>query len=75
MTDALQTPIKRKLVVEPLTRDTFSPFGDVIETTGRDYFMINNGSTRRYHKLATARWMTAARPLSVSSRLPHYTIR
>lgn len=54
MTDILQTQVKRKLVVEPLTRGAFAPFGDVIETTGRDYFMINNGSTRRYHNLAVA---------------------
>ena len=36
-----------------MTREAFAPFGDVIETAGSDYFMINNGSTRRYHKLAT----------------------
>ena len=34
-------------------QEAFAPFGDVIETAGSDYFMINNGSTRRYHKLAT----------------------
>ncbi|WP_313514209.1 ureidoglycolate lyase [Pseudomonas sp.] len=43
----------RKLIIEPLTKEAFAPFGDVIETEGSDYFMINNGSTRRYHKLAT----------------------
>ena len=36
---------------QPLTAEAFAPFGDVIETRDRDYFMINNGSTRRYHKL------------------------
>ncbi|MDD1779738.1 ureidoglycolate lyase [Enterovibrio sp. ZSDZ35] len=41
------------LTPEPLTPDAFAPFGDVIETENRDYFMINGGSTRRYHKLAT----------------------
>ena len=39
--------------IEPITAEAFAPFGDVIETEGSDYFMINNGSTRRYHKLAT----------------------
>ncbi|MGE4408583.1 ureidoglycolate lyase, partial [Pseudomonas sp.] len=43
----------RTLTIEPLTKDAFAPFGDVIETDGCEYFMINNGSTRRYHKLAT----------------------
>ncbi len=37
---------------EPLTAEAFAPYGDVIETEGRDFFMINNGSTRRYHRLA-----------------------
>lgn len=43
----------RTLIIEPLTKEAFAPFGDVIETEGSDFFMINNGSTRRYHKLAT----------------------
>ncbi|MGY3571797.1 ureidoglycolate lyase [Vibrio paucivorans] len=44
----------RKLVIEPLTKQAFAEFGDVIEVENSDYFMINNGSTRRYHKLAEA---------------------
>ena len=43
----------RTLIIEPLTKAAFAPFGEVIETEGSDHFMINNGSTRRYHKLAT----------------------
>lgn len=42
----------RTLTIEPLTKAAFAPFGEVIETEGSDYFMINNGSTRRYHALA-----------------------
>ncbi|WP_035024595.1 ureidoglycolate lyase [Enterovibrio calviensis] len=41
------------LTPEPLTKEAFAPFGDVIETGEREFFMINNGSTRRFHKLAT----------------------
>lgn len=37
---------------EPLTTEAFSAFGDVIETRGRDHFMINSGSTQRFHRLA-----------------------
>lgn len=42
----------RRLAIEPLTKQAFAEFGDVIEVDNSDYFMINNGSTRRYHKLA-----------------------
>lgn len=42
----------QQLTVLPLQADSFSLFGDVIETTGRDCFPINNGSTQRYHDLA-----------------------
>jgi Ureidoglycolate hydrolase len=43
----------RTLMIEPLTKEAFAEFGDVIETDGSDHFMINNGSTMRFHKLAT----------------------
>ncbi|MFT5782008.1 MAG: ureidoglycolate lyase [Pseudomonas sp.] len=43
----------RTLQIEPLTKEAFAAFGDVIETDGSAHFMINNGSTRRYHQLAT----------------------
>jgi len=41
----------KKITLAPLTAEAFKPYGDVIETENRDYFMINNGSTRRYHQL------------------------
>jgi len=42
-----------KLVVEPLTRAAFAPFGDVIEATGaRRAYPINQGTTQRFHDLA-----------------------
>lgn len=40
------------LRIEPLTREAFSPFGDVIEFEGRDSFPINKGMADRYHSLA-----------------------
>jgi ureidoglycolate lyase len=42
----------RTLVIEPLNKAAFAPFGDVIETDGSEHFMINNGSTMRFHRLA-----------------------
>src|SRR5690606_2295723 len=43
----------RTLTLEQLSKEAFAPFGDVIETDGSDHVMINNGSTMRFHKLAT----------------------
>lgn len=40
------------LRIEPLTREVFAPFGDVIETAGATSFPINAGTTTRYHDLA-----------------------
>lgn len=39
------------LSLEPLSKQAFAPFGDVIEADGSDWFPINQGSTRRYHRL------------------------
>ncbi len=40
------------LQLEPLTRDAFAPFGDVIELDGARHFPINGGTTERFHDLA-----------------------
>jgi ureidoglycolate lyase len=40
------------LRIEPLTREAFAPFGDVIETAGRDHYTINAGHAERYNDLA-----------------------
>jgi ureidoglycolate lyase len=48
----------RTLIIEPLTKEAFAPFGDVIETDGSDHFMINNGSTMRFHSLAEVQTAT-----------------
>lgn len=41
----------RQLVVEPLTREAFAAFGDVIATADADSFPINQGRTERFHAL------------------------
>ena len=33
----------REIFVQPLTREAFAPFGDVIETEGAHRFPINHG--------------------------------
>ena len=41
------------LEVQPLTREAFAPFGDVIEASDAvRHFTINAGNTERYHDLA-----------------------
>ena len=38
---------------QPLTRDAFAPFGEVIEASdAAQHFTINGGNTERYHDLA-----------------------
>ena len=42
----------RTVIVEPLTREAYAPFGQVITTEGAKHFPINSGMTERYHDLA-----------------------
>lgn len=42
----------KKIFAEPLTREAFAPFGDVIEADGAESFLINGGMCRRFHDLA-----------------------
>jgi ureidoglycolate lyase len=40
------------LQTEPLSREAFAPFGQVIEMAGAQHYPINGGMTERYHDLA-----------------------
>ena len=40
------------LRTEPLTRENFAPFGQVIETEGAHHYPINSGNCERFHDLA-----------------------
>ena len=40
------------LLPQPLTREAFAPFGDVIDTGGSRSFPINAGMVERFHDLA-----------------------
>lgn len=44
--------MSRAIAIQPLTRDAFAPFGQVIETDGAHHYPINKGMTERYHDLA-----------------------
>ena len=41
-----------QLKLEPLTREAFAPFGEVIEKAGSHHYPINAGSCERHHDLA-----------------------
>jgi ureidoglycolate lyase len=42
----------RNIGIQPLIRETFAPFGQVIETDGAHHYPINKGMTERFHDLA-----------------------
>ncbi|GGC93966.1 ureidoglycolate lyase [Undibacterium terreum] len=42
------------LTISPLTRDSFALFGEVVMLEGARHYPINQGTTERYHALATA---------------------
>ncbi len=42
------------LLIEPLNRDSFAAFGDVIMLEGARHYPINQGTTERYHALTSA---------------------
>lgn len=44
--------MSRSLSVEPLTKEAFAPFGQVIETEGAEHWPINYGYAERYNNLA-----------------------
>lgn len=46
------TSVPPTILVEPLTREAFAPFGQVISTEGATSFPINDGMTDRYNDLA-----------------------
>jgi len=43
-----------QIPIEPLTKEAFVPYGDVIEKVGAEKITINRGNCIRHHALATA---------------------
>lgn len=63
------------LRTEPLTRDAFAPFGQVIEMAGAHHYPINAGNCERYHDLAKVELGGVhARPLVSLMRSKHFTL-
>lgn len=52
-----------KLDIKPLTKEAFAPYGDVISVAESDHFLINDGSTERYHDLAKVELLNGGRAL------------
>ena len=44
--------MSRAIAIQPLTKEGFAPYGQVIETAGAHHYPINKGMTERYHDLA-----------------------
>ena len=44
--------MNQTITIQPLTREAFAPFGQVLTTEGAEHFAINGGMTERFHDLA-----------------------
>ena len=65
----------RTLAAEPLTRDAFAPFGQVIEMEGAHHYPINAGNCERYHDLARVELGGVhARPLISLMHSRHFSL-
>ena len=65
----------REIVLRPLTREAFAPFGDVIEAVGSDHFAINGGMAARYHDLARVDFIgERVRPMISLARSEPYAL-
>lgn len=43
---------EKNIEIQPLTQESFAPFGDVIEKSNKGFIPINQGLTERYHALS-----------------------
>ncbi len=67
--------MSRAISIEPLTREAYAPFGQVIEIEGAQHYPINGGMTERYHDLARVELGGVhARPLISIARGQPYTL-
>jgi ureidoglycolate lyase len=65
----------RTVTTEPLTREAFAPFGQVIEQAGGHHYPINSGNCERYHDLARVELGGPdPRPLISLMQARHFTL-
>jgi ureidoglycolate lyase len=65
----------RTLTAEPLTREAFAPFGQIIEIAGAHHYAINSGNCERYHDLAKVELGGVhARPLISIFHASHFVL-
>ena len=55
---------------EPLTKDAFAPFGEVVEMEGAAHFPINQGFAERFNELAKVEIGTGAVNVSIVTAVP-----
>lgn len=55
-----------KLSIEPLTREAFTPYGDVVESEDRNSFPINGGRADRFDALAVVDCEGSGKPPVIS---------
>lgn len=68
------TDLMNYIQIQPLSKDAFAPFGDVISCEGNDFFTINNALTERYHALALAQTNTGQVGLSIFRNIQKTTV-
>ena len=64
-----------RIVAQPLTRESFAEFGDVIDTDGDNHYPINGGKCERYHDLATRRGDRAERARADLTSFKRHALR
>ena len=53
--------MRQAIQIQPLTKENFAPFGELISCRGNDFFHINDAHTERYHALVQTEIMGEAR--------------
>ncbi|MFO1201263.1 MAG: ureidoglycolate lyase [Tabrizicola sp.] len=59
----------RQIIAQPLTQDSFAPYGDVLDATG-DFRLINAGLCRRHHDRARLDFGDARAGISIFQAEP-----